>query len=630
MMLRSASSIRGLGLGLLLAAALASCGGRTPSGGAASETASGAARDAAASESARLNAWLDARFEEELRFSPIFETILGRKTDYDKIDDVSEAADDMRLAWRETSVADLKRTFDYARLTPEAKTSYDLWVYALERAEKAKPFRRRYYVFTQMDGPQTSLPEALINFHRVDDAGDIRAYITRIDGVARAIGQYVERAKLAAAEGVHAPRFADTFVLEQARALVTGAPFDGAGDAPLWADAKTKIDALAAAGKIDAAAADELRAAARAALIEKFKPAYDALSSWVSADEAHADEVATGVWKLPDGPAFYAERLAAETTTDMTADQVHELGLREVERIKAEMDAIRERVGFKGSLREFFDFVRNDRRFYFSNDDEGRTAYLEESRKDLAAVKQLLPQFFGVLPKADLVVKRVEAFREQPGAAQFYEQGTPDGSRPGVYYVHLIDMNAMPKPELESIAYHEGLPGHHLQISIAQELKGLPTFRTQGSYTAYVEGWGLYAERLAKEMGRYEDPYSDFGRLGGELWRAIRLVVDTGLHAKGWTEAQAVEYFIANSPTAEGQIRSEIRRYIVLPGQATAYKVGMLKILELRARAQAALGDRFDIRGFHDTVLDGGALPLEILTRRVDDWIAASKSPATD
>src|SRR6185369_15798686 len=230
--------------------------------------------------------------------------------------------------------------------------------------------------------------------------------------------------------------------------------------APLWADAKTKIDALAAAGKIDGAAADERRAAARAALIEKFKPAYDALSSWVSADEAHADEVATGVWKLPDGPAFYAERLAAETTTDMTADQVHELGLREVERIKAEMDAIRERVGFKGSLREFFDFVRNDRRFYFSNDDEGRTAYLEESRKDLAAV------------------------REQPGAAQFYEQGTPDGSRPGVYYVHLIDMNAMPKPELESIAYHEGLPGHHLQISIAQELKGLPTFRTQGSYTA--------------------------------------------------------------------------------------------------------------------------------------------------
>jgi len=628
MMLRLAPSTRGLGV-LLLAAALASCGGRAPATGPAPASA-GAPLDAAAAESARLNAWLDARFEEELRFSPLFETILGRKTDYDKIDDVSEAADDTRLAWREATVAELRRTFDYARLTPEAKTSYDLWVYALDRAEKAKPFRRRYYVFSQMDGPQTSLPEALINFHRVDDASDMRAYVARIDGVARAIGQYVERAQLAAAEGVHAPRFADVAVLEQARALVTGAPFDGAGDAPLWADATAKIDALAMAGKIDAAAADELRTAARAALVAKFKPAYDALSAWVAADQPKADEVATGVWKLPDGAAFYAERLAAETTTDMTADQIHELGLREVERIKGEMDAIRQRVGFTGSLQQFFEFVRSDRRFYFSNDDEGRAAYLDQSRADLAAVKQLLPQFFGVSPKADLVVKRVEAFREQPGAAQFYEQGTPDGSRPGVYYVHLIDMNAMPRPELESIAYHEGVPGHHLQISIAQELKGLPTFRTQGSYTAYVEGWGLYAERLAKEMGRYEDPYSDFGRLGSELWRAIRLVVDTGLHAKGWTEEQAVAYFIANSPTAEGQIRSEIRRYIVLPGQATAYKVGMLKILELRARAQAALGDRFDIRGFHDTVLGGGALPLEILTRSVDDWIAASKSRAAN
>ena len=623
------SSIRGLSA-LLLAAALACCGGHSPAGGADSAEAAGAAApraDVAASESERLKTWLDARYEEELRFSPLFETVLGRKTDYDKVDDVSEAAGDAQLAWRRATVEGLKRTFDYAKLTPEAKTSYDLWVYGLERAEKAQPFRRRFYIFTQMDGPQTDLPESLINFHRVDDASDMRAYIARIDGVARAIGQYVERAKLAAAEGVHAPRFADDFVLEQTRALTTGAPFDGAGDAPLWADAKAKIDALVAAGKIDAAAAEELRGAARTALVAKFKPAYDALSAWVAADQPHADEVATGVWKLPDGPAFYAERLAAETTTAMTADEIHELGLREVERIKGEMDGIRERVGFKGSLHEFFDFVRNDRRFYFPNTDEGRNAYLDETRADLAAVKQQLPQFFGLLPKADLVVKRVEAFREQPGAAQFYEQGTPDGSRPGVYYVHLIDMTALPKPELESIAYHEGVPGHHLQIALAQELTGLPTFRTQASYTAYGEGWGLYAELLAKEMGRYEDPYSDFGRLGGELFRAIRLVVDTGLHAKGWTEEQAVAYFTANSPTSEGQIRSEIRRYIVWPGQATTYKIGMLKILELRARAQAALGARFDIRGFHDTVLGGGALPLSILERRVDDWLTRAAKP---
>jgi uncharacterized protein (DUF885 family) len=622
-----AKSIRGF-TALLLAAALACCGGRSPPTGGETARANAAApvTDAATSESERLKTWLDARYEEELRFSPLFETVLGRKSDYDKVDDVSEAAGDAQLAWRRATVEDLKRTFDYSRLTPEAKTSYDLWVYALERAEKTQPFRRRFYVFTQMDGPQTDLPQALINFHRVDDASDMRAYVARIDGVARAIGQYVERAKLAAGEGVHAPRFADDFVLEQARALTTGAPFDGAGDAPLWADANAKIDALAKAGKIDAAAAEGLRGGVRAALVDKFKPAYDALRAWVTEDRPHADEVATGVWKLPEGAAFYAERLAAETTTGMTADEIHELGLREVERIKAEMDAIREHVGFKGSQREFFDFVRNDPRFYFPNTDEGRNAYLDETRADLAAVKQLLPQYFGLLPKADLVVKRVEAFREQPGAAQFYEQGTPDGSRPGVYYVHLLDMTAMPKPELESVAYHEGLPGHHMQIAIAQELKGLPTFRTQASYTAYIEGWGLYAELLAKQMGRYEDPYSDFGRLGGELWRAIRLVVDTGLHAKGWTEEQAVAYFKANSPTSEGQIRSEIRRYIVLPGQATSYKIGMLKILELRARAQAALGPRFDIRAYHDTVLGGGALPLSILERRVDDWIAASRA----
>jgi uncharacterized protein (DUF885 family) len=623
------TSIRGLSA-LLLAAALAACGARPPSAGTepAATAATARAADAAASETDRLKIWLDARFEEELRFSPLFETVLGRKTDYDKVDDVSEAAGDMQLAWRRATVEELKRTFDYAKLTPEAKTSYDLWVYELDLAEKANPFRRRFYVFTQMDGPHTDLPQALINFHRVDDASDMRAYVARIDGVARAIGQYVGRANLAAAEGVHAPRFADDFVLQQAHVLVTGAPFDGAGDAPLWADAKAKIDALVSAGKIDAAAADELRGAARTALVDKFKPAYDAMSAWVASDRPNADEVATGVGKLPDGAAFYAERLAAETTTDMTAEQIHELGLREVERIKGEMEAIRQAVGFKGNLHEFFEFVRNDPRFYFPNTDEGRNAYLDESRADLAAVKQVLPKFFGLLPKADLVVKRVEAFREQPGAAQFYEQGTPDGSRPGMYYVHLIDMNAMPKPELESIAYHEGIPGHHLQIAIAQELKGLPTFRTQSSYTAYAEGWALYAEQLAKEIGRYEDPYSDFGRLGGEILRAIRLVVDTGLHAKGWTEEQAVAYFTANSPESEGQIRSEVRRYIVLPAQATSYKIGMLKILELRARAQAALGSRFDIRGFHDTVLGGGALPLKILERRVDDWVATSRESA--
>ncbi len=222
-------------------------------------------------------------------------------------------------------------------------------------------------------------------------------------------------------------------------------------------------------------------------------------------------------------------------------------------------------------------------------------------------------------------MKRVEPFREQPGAAQHYFPGAPDGSRPGIFYAHLSDMSMMPKHQLEVVAYHEGLPGHHMQISIAQELTNVPEFRTQSFFNAYSEGWGLYAERLAKEMGAYEDPYSDFGRLSTEIWRAIRLVVDTGLHAKGWSEEQAVDYFMQNSSLAEGAIRSEVQRYLVIPGQATSYKIGMMKILELRAKAKAALGPRFDIREFHDTVLGGGALPLGILERRVDQWIASEK-----
>jgi uncharacterized protein (DUF885 family) len=260
-----------------------------------------------------------------------------------------------------------------------------------------------------------------------------------------------------------------------------------------------------------------------------------------------------------------------------------------------------------------------------ANTDEGRQAYIGAATAHLDFIKAKLPDYFGLLPKADLVVKRVEAFREQPGAAQHYFPGTPDGSRPGIYYAHLSDMGAMPIPQLEVIAYHEGNPGHHMQISIAQELTSVPKFRTQAGFTAYSEGWGLYSELLAKEMGAYEDPYSDFGRLTTEIWRAIRLVLDTGLHSKGWTEEQAVEYFITNSPASEGQIRSEVQRYIVLPGQATAYKVGMLKILEVRERAKTELGDKFDIKGFHDTVLGGGALPLEVLETRVDEWVAAQK-----
>lgn len=614
-------------LAFIACAALPACdrGGERPSEPQASDPPVAAVESRAAriaAESARLTEWLDARYEEQLDFSPMEKTRLGRKDDYDEIDDFSESAVDAELDWLRRSVDELRASFDYALLDPEAQTSYDVWVYRYEQAEAARPFLRREYVFEQMGGAQAWLPQFLINFHAVETEADMEAYIARVGGVSRAVRQLLERARLAAAEGVRPPRFAYEGALEQARAIVAGEPFEGSGMSPLFADATSKIDGLLERGVIGGARAGAFRAAVREALLAELEPAYDALIRWLETDMPNADEVATGVWRLPDGEAFYRQRLEEATTTTLSAEEIHEIGLREVARIHAEMEAVKNALGFEGTLEEFFAFVREDERFYYSDTDEGREAYLAEAREHLARIEARLPEFFGLLPKAGLVVRRVEPFREQPGGAQHYYPGAPDGSRPGIFYVHLADMRALPRPQLEVVAYHEGLPGHHMQISIMQELSGLPLFRTQSFFTAYTEGWALYAELLAKEMGAYEDAYADFGRLTTELWRAIRLVLDTGLHAMGWTEEQAVEYFRANSPAAEGQIRSEVRRYIVMPGQATAYKIGMLEILRLRGKAERELGDRFDLAAFHDAVLGGGALPLPILEERIDRWIA--------
>lgn len=332
-----------------------------------------------------------------------------------------------------------------------------------------------------------------------------------------------------------------------------------------------------------------------------------------------------GISRHPDGDEYYRYLLRFYTTTDLTPEEIHNIGLEEVERILEEMREIKREVEFEGTLDEFFYFIRTDDQFYYPDTYEGRQAYIDDSKEFLAGIEEQLPEFFGILPKAGLEVRRVEAFREQDGAPQHYMPGTPDGSRPGVYYAHLSDMGSMPKYEMEAIAYHEGNPGHHMQISIAQELESVPQFRTQERYGVYTEGWALYTEKLAKEMGGYEDPYSDFGRLSAEIWRAIRLVVDTGMHAKGWNKEEAIEYFMNNGPVPEGAVRAEIRRYLVIPGQATSYKIGMMKIEELRAEAEEELGDRFDIRGFHDTILGGGSMPLHILEEQVKNWIEEQK-----
>lgn len=422
------------------------------------------------------------------------------------------------------------------------------------------------------------------------------------------------------------PRFSYDQTLEEVRRITAGAPFTaGDKDSALFADALSKLRRLRGAEAIDQAEQGRMLGAVSAAMTGQMKPAYDRLAAWLAADRANASAEPRGAGALPDGQAYYAAMLHDETTTNMTADEIHELGLSEVRRIRGEMETLKAKIGFAGSLEDFFVFMRTDKRFFLPNDDTGRAEYLKLAEGYLAGMKARLPTVFGRLPKSDLVVKRVESFREEPGGAAHYSSGAPDGSRPGIFYVHLADTAATPTFELEGTAYHEGWPGHHMQISLAQEMTGLPKFRGQYNYGAYVEGWGLYSELLAKEMGFYVDPYSDFGRLGREIWRGIRLVVDTGIHAKGWSEAQALDYYRANSPQPEGKIRSEIRRYFVTPGQATSYKVGMVKILALRQQARTALGPNFDIRAFNDLVVGAGALPLPVLETRVNRWIAARR-----
>lgn len=577
-------------------------------------------------DDATINAWFDAEYEELLQMSPLELTTQGRKDRYDQIDDLSEEAEDKKLAWMEASVAEMKEKFAYESLSPEAKISYDLWEYQYNLEKKDIEFRRKNYVFNQMRGSHTMIPNMLINFHKVEEPADMTALIARISESGRAIGQLLTRAKLQTESGIRPPKFAYEYVISQSKALIQGQPFsEGENQAALWKDALSKIEQLEKAGKITAEQAKEYQENTKNALLTSFKPAYEELINWLESELPNLEEKPTGVSRHENGAAFYAHKLKSSTTTDLTAEEIHQIGLDEVKRIQGEMLAIKDQVGFKGDLKEFFKFVNSDPQFFFPNTDEGRQAYLDESTRYLDALEAKLPQYFGILPKADLVVKRVEAFREQDGAPQHYNQGTPDGSRPGTYYVHLSDMNAMPKSTLEGVAYHEGVPGHHMQVSIAQELETIPKFRTQMGFSVYSEGWALYSEILAKEMGGYENPYYDFGRLVNEIWRAIRLVVDTGIHAKGWTEADAIQYFSENSSISQGAIQSEVRRYMVIPGQATSYKIGMLKIQELRLMSEQELGDKFDLRKFHDIVLGGGAMPLEILEKQVKRWIEAEK-----
>ncbi len=588
-----------------------------------SAPASPSAEDIAA-ESKKLTDYLNGEFEEELAMNPTMLTSMGRKELYDQLGDFSEADAAKQLEWRRESVAGLKAAVDPAKLNDDAKTSWAIWELELDRSELRAKWQRYSYIFGY-GGPHTDLPNFLITYHKVDQPQDMDAYVARIAALGPAIDQAMERAKLAVADGIRAPKFGYERTALEAKNVITGAPFSPGADSPLLEDVKKKAADLQTAGKATPEQVAAWTAGAEAALKDKMKPAYERLIAWLEADMPNAPSGKVGALTLPNGPEWYDVSLQLQTTTKMTADEIHQLGLDEVKRIHAEIDKIRVATGFQGDQKAFFTFMRTDKQFYLPDTDEGRAQYLAKAGVYLDAMKLKLPEYFGRLPKAPLVVKRVEAFREVPGGAAHYYGPTPDGSQPGIFYAHLSDMSAVSLWALESLAYHEGVPGHHMQIAIQNELTDIPVFRTQYGYSAFAEGWGLYAEDLGKTMGFFTDPYNDFGRLSSELWRAVRLVLDTGLHAKGWTEDEAIAWAMENSARPESSIKSEVKRFLLWPGQATTYKIGMIAIQRLRDEAQAALGDKFDWKSFHDTVIDGGSMPLPVLETRVRAWIAEQK-----
>lgn len=575
----------------------------------------------APAEEARFYAFLDKEFAEELKDRPQLATQLGMKDGQDRLDDNSDAAALRRLEWRRASVARMRAAFDRAKLSPDAQVNYDIWALELDRAELSYRFRLQappFYSFLYSTHAQ--LPNFLINTHTVQDAADMRAYAARVRAIPVVLDTAIQQSRASDAAGIRAPKFQIERVISGSRAIVTGAPFDGGPASPLWADAQAKVAKLQAGGKIDAATAAALLADTRTALLT-IKPAYDRVIGWAQADLPTAPSGRVGALTLPNGAAWYAAALKLNTTTDLTADQIHRIGLAEVKRIEGEQDALARAAGLKDRQAFYADIAR---RFpVVPWNDDLRARYLRDANAALTFNRTLLPKYFGKLPVHSMEVIREPSFSEVAGGAAHAAGPSRDGARPGRVYVHLLGTtDATPPSALRDLMCHEGVPGHVMQGDVQVGQSGGPKFRQSTRYVAFGEGWGLYAEALCKEMGAFPEPSDDFMRLDAELFRAARLVVDTGIHAEGWTEQRAIDYLVNTGRAAPDQGRSEVRRYITLPGQATGYKIGMLKIVELRRKAERELGSKFDIRSFHDLLIGSGSLPLPILERQVDGWIA--------
>ncbi len=580
-----------------------------------------AGQGATVAEDARLLLFLDRAFDQSVALSPETSTSLGLKTGYDRLDDYTPAAGARSLALEEQQLADMRRQFDPARLGQTARLSYRLFETSVATDKEQFAFRDYGFPVSTNGSPAGEIPVFLINQHRIESVADAEAYIARIRETKRVMAETAATMRDQASKGIVPPQMVFAPARADARLVLTGAPFDSGPDGSLLADFKEKVGKLAIADSEKT----RLTGEATAALTGPFREGFDSLFAALDAIEPLA-KGNDGAWSLPNGDAYYAARLKFYTTTDLTADQIHQIGLDQVAAIRKEMELVKREIGFTGSLEQFFTALRSDPAYQYSNDAQGREAYLDDARAAIARIMAAAPRYFETLPKAPLEVRAVEPFREETAAVAFYNQPAPDGSRPGIFYVNLANMTQVQKPQAEAIAFHEGAPGHHFQIARAQELQGLPKFRRFGYYGAYTEGWGLYSERLAAEMGGYDSALSRFGMLSLQMWRAIRLVTDTGIHSKRWSRQKAIDYFTANAPLSARDIEKEANRYINNPGQATSYMIGQRKIAALRARAEKELGPRFDIRAFHEVILGQGALPLDVLERQVGAYIAANRA----
>ncbi len=564
--------------------------------------------------------FLDGAFEASAARSPQFLTALGRKEQYDRLNNHTDEYRQQSLALGQSQLARLRSEFNPANLTPAGRLSYRLFEREVE--QDVADFRWRWHGFeADTNGsPAGSIPVFLINQHRVSSVADAEAYIARLRETERVMGEITANMRRQSASGIVPPRFNYQPVREDARRVIAGAPFTSGEDVPVFADFKSKV------GKLDIPAAEKARliGAAQEALTGPVRRGYQIfLETWGSLERQATGN--RGAWSLPEGQQYYENRLKYSTTTELTADQIHQIGIEQVAANHREMERIKTQVGFTGTLQQFFKHIIDKPQFEYPNTEAGRQQYLADAQRYIAQVMAAAPKWFRRLPKASLEVRAVEKWRQETAAVAFYNRPSEDGSRPGIYYVNLADMRQVLKPQIEAISYHEGAPGHHFQSALAQELPNVPKFRRFGGYGAYGEGWGLYAEGLGKEMGFYDNPYSEFGMYSTQLWRAVRLVVDTGIHSKRWSREQAIDYFRQNALLSERDAVKEVERYFNNPGQATSYMIGQLKILELRDRARQALGVKFDIRDFHAVMLENGSVPLDVLEDLVDAYIAEKR-----